>query len=443
MTRPEPLECGAAECRYKTPESCPTWDQMIKVMDLHVRQAHTSPGQQQQGQSGSGGRQERLPRPVLESGIREADWSFFISQWERYKRSTKVANQNTIDQLWACASEELARQCHDAGATKDITEEKLLALLKQCSIRAQNKLVNVVEFLNLAQEGDEPMAKFISRVQGQAKVCDFTVKCTKESCDTEISYSDQLCAHVIVRGLEDSDIQERVLALAATEKGNLDLKKVTEFIYAQETGARSRKLLGGDTSVNKISLYQQGKRGRSNTLPEKDLKPFPDKDLKSKCHYCGKFGHGYKSSPEFRKLKCPAFSKKCSNCNILGHFQKQCKKPKQTEHGSLEDNGNEPDTGELDGFGFFSMTIPVTKPRHKKRCTYKLSHHAVNEFGRWASRRPEPQPCVSVSVSVCQNVCPEESLHHHHHGATRYSSSEGPRGELFQVFSGIRAANKC
>ena len=60
----------------------------------------------------------------------------------------------------------------------------MLAFLKQYSIRAQNKLVKVIEFLNLAQEGDEPMAKFISRVQGQAKVCDFTVKCRKESCDT-------------------------------------------------------------------------------------------------------------------------------------------------------------------------------------------------------------------------------------------------------------------
>ena len=48
-----------------------------------------------------------------------------------------------------------------------------------------------------------------------------------------MSYSDKLCSHVIVRGLEDSDIQERVLALAATEP-DLDLKRVTEFIYAQE-----------------------------------------------------------------------------------------------------------------------------------------------------------------------------------------------------------------
>ena len=391
MAPPEPLVCGAEGCRYRTPDNCPNWDSLIKVMELHVKQAHPGPGQQVVGSS----KQEKLPRPTLEAGISDADWSFFVSQWERYKRSTKILGQEAIDQLWACASEELSRQCHDAGVNKDTSEKDLLDMLRLCSIRAQNKLVNVVEFLNSSQNVEEPIAKFISRVRGQSKVCDFTVKCTKEGCDTVISYSDQLCAHVIVRGLEDPDIQERVLALAATEE-NLGLKKITEYVYAQETGARSRKLLSGESSLNKLSQYQQQQRGRSNTLPEKP-------ELKQKCHYCGNSGHGYKSSVEVRKLKCPAFSKKCSNCNVLGHFSKQCKKEKQSEHGSLQDRGSVSDTGECDGFGFFSMTEPATRPRHKVRNIRKLSHHAVNEFGNWVTRRPEPQPSVSVSVSVCQD----------------------------------------
>ena len=92
-------------------------------------------------------------RPTLEAGISDADWSFFVSQWERYKRSTKIMGQDAIDQLWSCASEELSRQCHDAGVSKDTTEKDLLAMLRLCSIRAQNKLVNVVEFLNSSQSG--------------------------------------------------------------------------------------------------------------------------------------------------------------------------------------------------------------------------------------------------------------------------------------------------
>ena len=104
MAPPEPITCGAAGCDYSTPPTCPTWDQILKVMELHTRQAHPDPGQQQVP-AGGGSKQERLPRPSLEAGISEADWTFFVSQWERYKRSTKLVGQDSIDQLWACASD--------------------------------------------------------------------------------------------------------------------------------------------------------------------------------------------------------------------------------------------------------------------------------------------------------------------------------------------------
>ena len=42
------------------------------------------------------------------------------------------------------------------------------------SIRAQNKLINVVEFLN-CQEPEEEASEFISRVKDQTKVCEFIV----------------------------------------------------------------------------------------------------------------------------------------------------------------------------------------------------------------------------------------------------------------------------
>ena len=37
---------------------------------------------------------------------------------------------------------------------------------------------------------------------------------------------------MIVRGLENPDIQEKVLALAATEDKDLSLQKITEFVLA-------------------------------------------------------------------------------------------------------------------------------------------------------------------------------------------------------------------
>ena len=450
MAPPPPLPCSAEGCDWTTPPNVPTWELITTLMGQHTQAAHPVGGQGGNG----GGKQERLPRPALDTGITDADWTFFESQWERYKRSNRLLGQDAIDQLWACASEELGRQCHDAGANKDTTEKELLVMFKRCSIRAQNKLVNVVEFLNLCQEPEEAASKFISRVKGQAKVCEFTVKCPAEGCDQDVSYSDKLCSHVIVRGLEDSDIQERVLALAATEQ-ELDLKRVMEYIYAQETGRESRKMLSGAGALNKLSQYQHNKRGRSSTMPSNSERPNRDK-----CHYCGNTGHGHKSSAEVRKANCPAFDKKCAKCKLTGHFAKQCKKKANTEHGALQDRGSMSDSGELDGFGFFAMTVPATRPRHKARGLRKLSHYAADKFGNWAQRKAEPQPCVTVSVSVCHDgyrqvgvsapkkphtvtcpALPDTGAQMMVCGMDLPHKLGVTRKELFPVASGIKAAN--
>ena len=90
------------------------------------------------------------------------------------------------------ANSSLARRCYKAGNTDNITEDDLLARMKKMSIRAQNKLVNIVEFLSMTQDTDEPVPMYISRLRGQAMVCEFTVKCNSDSCDSTINYSDNM-----------------------------------------------------------------------------------------------------------------------------------------------------------------------------------------------------------------------------------------------------------
>ena len=59
------------------------------------------------------------------------------------------------------------------------------------------------------------------------------------------------------------------------------------------------------------------------------------------------------------------------------------------------------DTAEVDSFGFFSMTAPPTRPRHKVRNLRGLNHHAVDAFGKWKERAAEHQPEMKVDVAVC------------------------------------------
>ena len=160
MPPPEPLHCGL--CEYKTPPGCPTWENMLKTMELHNTQMHSRDRNT---------KKEKISRPTLREDIDEASYNFFEQQWKRYKRVTKIREDEAVDQLWCCATEELQPQCHDHGVDLDNTdEETLLSMLKIYSIRAQNKLVSVVQYLNLSQEnlsqnsfqGSEDWQKFVT-----------------------------------------------------------------------------------------------------------------------------------------------------------------------------------------------------------------------------------------------------------------------------------------
>ena len=299
MPNPTPRNCEVADCEYRTPTGLTSHEQQFTDMRLHLVMAHPGVAAAlaainnpvESGGSQSSVKAEKLSRPNLEEEISEVDWSFFASDWRRYKRSTGLTGQGIMDQLWACARDNLKKRCHQSGATDQTTEDQLLEMMKRLSIKAQNNLVNVVEFLSMAQSTEEPVTQFVSRLKGQADVCKFEVRSPREGCGADVSYSDKMVSHQLVRGLDDPSIQEKVLAQAATDK-ELDLKKMTEFVMAQETGTRSSKILNSGVVIGRISDYQ---RGRSSTLPSK-LRPEKDDEEKQsgrdKCHYCGKSGHG-------------------------------------------------------------------------------------------------------------------------------------------------------
>ena len=167
--------------------TCPTWDMSRWAMDNYVLTAH--PELRMQGQGHGGGvssRQERLPRPTLDTGITEADWTFF----EFLVGALQEVHQATGSRRhWPALGMRLWRA------------------LKTGSWR----------------QGQQGHQSGRPHHHVQALQCPRT---------------EQAGQH---RGLEDSEIQERVLALAATEEA-LTLKQISKFIYAQKTGRESRKL---------------------------------------------------------------------------------------------------------------------------------------------------------------------------------------------------------
>ena len=61
---------------------------------------------------------------------------YFQSGWDRYKRSMCLEGQQAIDQLWACASDELAKSVFDSGMQGTYTEPALMAAMEKLAVRA-------------------------------------------------------------------------------------------------------------------------------------------------------------------------------------------------------------------------------------------------------------------------------------------------------------------
>ena len=418
MAPPQVRKCYVPDCEYKTPENLNTLELQIRDLELHLKGAHHELGRANDSLLSQGGagaaKPDKLPRPTLEEGITEADWVWFEERWTRYKRSTGLDGQHVIDHLWACATDGLARRCYDAGNCDKITEKNLLQRMKKMSIRAQNKLVNIVEFLSMTQNHDEPVAQFVSRLHGQAKVCNFSVKCTAECCednDSMITYADNMVSHQLVRGLQDTSVQEKVLALAATDK-DLNLKKISEFVEAQETGSRSSKLLGGAAGINVISDYKKKNFSKHAIEASKQNEQDKNNEDDLPCNYYGYFGHGTTPKTHIRQTRCPAFGKACSKCGELGHFGKVCRQKKESSNKeSVEAQAifGVDDTSD-DNVEIYAVTTGKQRPKPKKNSLYSFNkgracvqHISTDKSGKWTNSCPESLPSVIVTMSVSES----------------------------------------
>ena len=87
-----------------------------------------------------------------------------------------------------------------------VTEVELLLEIEHLCVIPQNNLVNVVKLLALTQDRDEPVRSFLARLKGCASICKLTVQCTSVDCAEDVSYSENMILHALVKGLSDSGI---------------------------------------------------------------------------------------------------------------------------------------------------------------------------------------------------------------------------------------------
>ena len=303
------MGCSHPECPYETPPNVPSYDLVLRTLELHINAAHAT-----KSTSSTPNRTEKPKRPVITCGLSETDWIFFQSKWDRYVRLTKILGQNLLDELWSCMDDELEKLAFNDGVTgTDV--ENLLTRIKSLSVTTLHPSMHIVSLHEMKQSSDETSKAFSARVRGTAANCGLQKKCPKQTCGEMVSYLEETCYHVVIAGLNDPDLKDKVLTQAMLGSVT-DLPSLLNFTAAEESAKLKLK-----ADINAISNSQ--------------------KSPTRKCNWCGMSVHGHQNRD--REKLCKAFGKKCSKCQKLNHFANCCRSGRQTKAPTPTQAAVEPD----------------------------------------------------------------------------------------------------
>ena len=392
MAPPQSMPCPVPGCEHTTPEGLPSYELIYNDLNLHTKYAHPDPAVNQEAPKQVQPKPKELPRPEVDEGITESDWQHFKEKWDRYKRSCLSKATETViqDQLRACCTDQLEKSLYNSGISPEATELELFKSMKELSVRKQNILVNVVQFLRMGQDGSESAGSFTARLKGQARVCNFTLP--EGVCD----YSDKMVTHQLIRGLVDPVIQEQVLAHSSTNK-DMSLDSVLQFVEAKEAGKQdSNHITEAGGMLCRISDFKKNKSAPSSSQPAGGRL----RKMEDKCAWCGQTGHGAIVTEDERKQKCKAHGKTCRNCGKSNHLDSVCRSKKQSGSTSSASTSNTNTLGIGPFYCISTSRGPVTF----------LSHHVHDEFSGWAASRPEEHPTMAVSCSLATKAYSQLSL---------------------------------
>ena len=117
-----------------------------------------------------------------------------------------------------------------------------------------HKSVHLNNLYRMKQDSDEAIRALVARVTGTADMCGMTRKCTKEGCDTDVSYKEDVVQQVVIQGMCRLDIKQRVLS----RSGNAELEtldKLVQYISAEE--AAMSETVSLSTSSSSLSNIKQ------------------------------------------------------------------------------------------------------------------------------------------------------------------------------------------
>lgn len=155
------------------------------------------------------------------------------------------------------------------------------------------------QFWSMLPENDEPIEKFLLRIQQKAEKCSFG--------KNELECRQFAIVDKIIQNSPE-DLRRKLL-----EKPQLNLDEATKIVNAHQSikyqAAQMNPKSSNIMDVNRLLVRKSGiPFYRDSGLPA----------YKARCTRCGRYKHG---NGEI----CPATNKSCHRCRNFGHFQSMCK----------------------------------------------------------------------------------------------------------------------
>ena len=320
-TRTAAVKCPVDRCEYRPNVTDAALAATLLTIHAHSQHVDTPAPSRA---AGATAKVEKISRPTVDEGIFLEDWLYFEQRWREYKDATRVAGSDLAYQLLDCCNPEglrknLVRVHRDALAS--CSERDLLANIKKLAVRAENAMVARDVLSKMRQDRDEPVRVYSARLKGQARVCQFVIKCPCPSCPNHdacvgADYSDIVLRDQVVLGCADHDIKLDCLI----EKGpSTPLEEVEAFVEGKESGKISlQQLSEGTEAAAPISSFRKQQRAVFKQHAPPPPLPTP------LCTHCGQIGHG--SSRDERSDNCPAYGRTCTKCGKQGHLGTVCRK---------------------------------------------------------------------------------------------------------------------
>jgi len=378
------LKCPAPSCDYVTPKMEASL--AMQMLTLHNGNNHKTVLNTVSCKA------EALKRPEATLDMSDTAWRDFKSQWSRYKRSTGLQNQEAIDQLISCCSNPLRMDINSEtdGTLNSMAETEILATMRQIAVRKTNPMVHRNQLRDMKQGENELFRNFISRLKEAAIDCKFSIKCSREGCDTTTSYAEEMIRDQAVYGVNCPDTQAKILAASDTLPS---LNDVTTRAEAQEQAKLSQAKI---TSARQVDVAAR----RATTC--KINRPQQQQVTSRPCYHCGTIGHGISPNRYVRKTKCPAWNKTCDYCGKRGHIDAVCRL-KAREHKEREPSDDIPITSTImaaNQTAMFCTLSNIPGIQQASSGEWKLDHVEWNQQRGWYRTCPRDMPKVPFDIEV-------------------------------------------